>query len=98
MGDDAALGARAIGAFARLVLAAALPVLVLGAHADAAGLIGARAASRAAVRTIPVSATDSISATAVRLESTGQSTKLIFDLSERADARAFPLASPDRIV
>src|SRR5947209_13948015 len=102
MGEDAALGARATGASPRLMLAVALPILLaillVGATAEAGGLIGARLASRAAVSTIPVSAGSSISATAVRVEATSQSTKLIFDLSEKVDARAFPLANPDRIV
>jgi hypothetical protein len=98
MGEDAALGAKATWSQARLTVASVLPILLLAGSAESAGLIGARAASRAAVSTIPVSAPNSVVATAVRLEATAQSTKLIFDLSERVEARTFPLANPDRIV
>jgi N-acetylmuramoyl-L-alanine amidase len=98
MGEDAALGAKATWSQARLAVASVLPILLLAGSAESAGLIGARAASRAAVSTIPVSAPSSVVATAVRLEATAQTTKLIFDLSERVEARTFPLANPDRIV
>jgi N-acetylmuramoyl-L-alanine amidase len=99
MGEDAALGARATGSPARLALAVVLPVLFIGANAESAGLIGARAASRAAtVSNVSATSRSNVLATAVRLEAPGQSTKLIFDLTDRVDARAFPLANPDRIV
>ena len=102
MGDEAALSARATSSSVRSALALALPLalpLVLATvNANAAGLIGARAASREAVGTIPISSTGGASASAVHLESTGNTSKLIFDLSEPVDARAFPLASPDRVI
>jgi N-acetylmuramoyl-L-alanine amidase len=99
MGEDATLGARPTGSPARLALAVALPILFIGANAECAGLVGARAASRAAtVSNVSATSRSNVCATAVRLEATAQSTKLIFDLTERVDARAFPLANPDRIV
>jgi N-acetylmuramoyl-L-alanine amidase len=98
MGEHAALGAKAAWSQARLTLGLALPILLLAGSAQSTGLIGARAASRAPVSTIPVAATTSVVATGVRLESVAQTTKLIFDLSDAVEARAFPLANPDRIV
>jgi N-acetylmuramoyl-L-alanine amidase len=98
MGQHAALGAKAARSQARLTLGLALPILLLAGSAQSTGLIGARAASREAVSTIPVSATSGVVATGVRLEAAAQTTKLIFDLSESVEARAFPLANPDRIV
>ena len=99
MGEDAALGARATGSPVRLTLALAFPLLLVGTSAEPAGLIGARAASRVGTvsKASAISRSD-VAATAVRLEATGQSTKLIFELTDGVDARAFPLANPDRIV
>ncbi|MBV8848216.1 MAG: N-acetylmuramoyl-L-alanine amidase [Methylobacteriaceae bacterium] len=98
MGEDAAWRAKATGSPMRLAFALALPILVLAVDGEAAGLVGARAASRGVVSTIPISAPSSVAATAVRLEVAGQTTKLIFDLTEIVEAHAFPLANPDRIV
>jgi len=89
MGEHAALGARATW-LPRLMLALGVAALSAPA-AGAAGLVGARAASRVAMAA-------NVSVDAVRLESAGQSTKLIFDLSDTVEVRAFPLANPDRIV
>jgi N-acetylmuramoyl-L-alanine amidase len=90
MGEDAALGATATWS-RRLARALAVPALLIAGEGHAAGLVGARAASRAAVVT-------NVSADAVRLDSTAQNTRLVLDLSDRVEARAFPLANPDRIV
>jgi N-acetylmuramoyl-L-alanine amidase len=98
MGEDAAWGAKATWSQARVTLALALPILLMAGSAKSTGLIGARAASRAVVSTMSVVGTSSFVATAVRLEATAQSTKLIFDLSDKVEARAFPLTNPDRIV
>ena len=46
---------------------------------------------------IPLSAPDRI-ATAVRIESRGDTTRIVFDLTEGVRASAFALAAPDRIV
>src|SRR5437660_10106695 len=99
MGEDAALGARATGSPVRLALALAFPLLLIGTSAEPAGLIGARAASRVGTvgKASAISRSD-VAATAVRLEATGQSTKLIFDLTGRVDARDAPLANPDPLV
>jgi N-acetylmuramoyl-L-alanine amidase len=99
MGEGVALAAEAIWSRTRLAFALAAPLLLLAGSGQAAGLIGARAASRLALASNVSPATlATISATAVRLESTPQSTKLVFDLSGRVEARAFPIANPDRIV
>jgi N-acetylmuramoyl-L-alanine amidase len=99
MGEDAAFEARATQRRASLALVLAVPMLLLGGHGHAAGLVGARAASRGGLANNVSTATPAnISATAVRLESTSLSTKLIFDLSGGVEARAFPIANPDRIV
>jgi N-acetylmuramoyl-L-alanine amidase len=98
MGEGVALAARATRSQARLTLALALPLAVLASTAQSTGLIGARAASRVGATSVSRVALNDISATAVRLEATGQTTKLIFDLSAAVDARAFPIVNPDRIV
>jgi N-acetylmuramoyl-L-alanine amidase len=98
MGEGVALAARGAGSPARLALAVALPVLLFAGDAQSTGLVGARAASRAAISNVSASAFSNVSATAGRLEFTPQGTKLIFDLSGPVEARAFPLANPDRIV
>jgi N-acetylmuramoyl-L-alanine amidase len=98
MGEGIALAAKGTWSQARLTLALAVPLALLAGSAQSTGLIGARAASRAAVSTVAKIAVSDVSATAVRLEASAQSTKLIFDLSAAVDARAFPLVNPDRIV
>jgi N-acetylmuramoyl-L-alanine amidase len=98
MGNGAALAARATWSRARLTFALAVSSILLTGSAQSAGLVGARAASRVATNGVLPAAGSDISATAVRLEATGQSTKLIFDVSEVVEARAFPIANPDRIV
>lgn len=91
MREGAASGARAIRVSPRLALALTLPILGFAGYAEATGLIGARAASKATLAT-------NLSATAARIETAGQNTRLIFDLSDKVEARSFPLANPDRIV
>ena len=99
MGEDAAFEARATQRRASLALVLAVPMLLLGGDGHAAGLVGARAASRGALANNVSTATlTNISATAVRLESTSLGAKLTFDLSGGVEARAFPIANPDRIV
>jgi N-acetylmuramoyl-L-alanine amidase len=99
MGEGVALGARATRSRARFAFVLASPIILFAGDGHAAGLIGARAASRSALtNSVSAAALTDVSATAVRLESTPQSTKLVFDLSGRVDARAFPIANPDRIV
>jgi N-acetylmuramoyl-L-alanine amidase len=98
MGEGVALAARTTGLPGRFALALALPVLLFAGDAQSTGLIGARAASRATVSNVSAAALSNVSATAGRLEFTPQSTKLIFELSGAVEARAFPLANPDRIV
>ncbi|MEA2842120.1 MAG: N-acetylmuramoyl-L-alanine amidase [Methylobacteriaceae bacterium] len=99
MGEGVALGARATRSRARLAFALASPIIFLAGAGHAAGLIGARAASRSTLTdSVSAAALTDVSATAVRLESTPQSTQLVFDLSGRVEARAFPIANPDRIV
>jgi N-acetylmuramoyl-L-alanine amidase len=98
MSEGVALAAGATGSQAGLCLALTLPLVLLAGSAQATGLVGARAASRATAISVSKVAASHISATAVRLETAGQSTKLIFDLTGTVDARAFPIANPDRIV
>ena len=88
MGENANAKAKATWSLACLALAF-LGCLFWVGQAEAAGIVGTRAASRA---------TSDISATDVRLESSAESTRLIFDLSAAVEARAFPIARPDRIV
>jgi N-acetylmuramoyl-L-alanine amidase len=98
MGEGVALAAGPTGSPARLAFALVLPILLFAGEAHSTGLIGARAASRAVVSNVTASSLSNISATAVRLEFTPQYAKLIFDLSGAVEARAFPIANPDRIV